>query len=265
MAITTLSTLEFHQNHKDWFWQGEPFLVKGFAARWDCVQSETLHLLKAQAEIPILCDDGQYRPLGQVIDSLDTPDCPNVRFSTVANQQPALKEIFHFSDLKLLLVGPSQKTTTALFIGKRDLLTPLHGANVCNYFLQTQGRKRWWIYPSTDEKELQMKALDRHWRSELLPSSVPDAYGKSRFQRDGWDFVTEPGDLLYNPPFYWHCVLNLETSVAFSLRWLNLVASFRASPRLTTQQMFSRKSTLLSILSEASQRKSKKDSGERYL
>ena len=38
----------------------------------------------------------------------------------------------------------------------------------------------------------------------------------------GWHVVLEPGDILYNPPFFWHEVHNLDITVGFGYRWFSV-------------------------------------------
>jgi hypothetical protein len=83
-----------------------------------------------------------------------------------------------------------------------------------------RGRKRWAIYVGRDKRE-----------TEALRKESYEAYGsgsqaapwfsaeceklKSRGIRF-WDFIQEPGDVVYIPTFYLHAVMNLEPVVGFS-------------------------------------------------
>ncbi|CAE7567205.1 unnamed protein product, partial [Symbiodinium sp. CCMP2456] len=96
-----------------------------------------------------------------------------------------------------------------------------------------EGRKRWALYPPGS---LPPGVIDMgpgrfaspspvFWFSEVLPSLLPA-------QRPPIDLVTQAGDLLYIPPGWWHCVLNLTTpcvaftrNVAYGLRAASTVAA----------------------------------------
>ncbi|CAE7849378.1 unnamed protein product, partial [Symbiodinium necroappetens] len=96
-----------------------------------------------------------------------------------------------------------------------------------------EGRKRWALYPPGS---LPPGVIDMgpgrfaspspvFWFSEVLPSLLPA-------QRPPIDLVTQAGDLLYIPPGWWHCVLNLTTpcvaftrNVAYGLRAASAVAA----------------------------------------
>ena len=44
---------------------------------------------------------------------------------------------------------------------------------------------------------------------------------------DKWECILKPGDILYNPPSWWHHVTNMSDSIGVGFRWFNLVDSFK--------------------------------------
>jgi Cupin-like domain len=46
---------------------------------------------------------------------------------------------------------------------------------------------------------------------------------------DRYETVLEPGDVLWNPPFVWHGVVNLTESIAVSLWWTNVKLAFSSN------------------------------------
>ena len=43
------------------------------------------------------------------------------------------------------------------------------------------------------------------------------------------DSSLEPGDILYNPPFYWHQIKNLDKNIAIGFRWYSLSSMLKSS------------------------------------
>ena len=46
---------------------------------------------------------------------------------------------------------------------------------------------------------------------------------------DRYETILGPGDVLWNPPFVWHGVVNLTESIAVSLWWTNATRAFRSN------------------------------------
>ena len=47
---------------------------------------------------------------------------------------------------------------------------------------------------------------------------------------DGWTVILEPGDVLYNPPFFWHQARSIDTNIGVGFRWFSLAAILKVSP-----------------------------------
>ena len=47
---------------------------------------------------------------------------------------------------------------------------------------------------------------------------------------DGWTVILEPGDVLYNPPFFWHQARNIDTNIGAGFRWFSLASILKVSP-----------------------------------
>ena len=59
----------------------------------------------------------------------------------------------------------------------------------------------------------------------MLVQKPDEIFKKAR----GWRVVLEPGDILYNPPFFWHEVHNLDTTVGFGYRWFSFNEIIKSS------------------------------------
>jgi hypothetical protein len=139
------------------------------------------------------------------------------------------------------ILGPNglKKRFDALnmFIGTRGTRSRIHCAFAGNFFVNVVGRKRWRLLPP-------------HFKHFLLPiASRPFIYAITYFDplandAERGDFVKrlpffevvlEPGDLLYNGPWWWHQVENLEPlNIGCAVR----IGQFRADVRNNTTFTF---------------------------
>ena len=68
-----------------------------------------------------------------------------------------------------------------------------------------------------------MELLDTH-------PNLPAGFGSLVCQEvRAYETVLGPGDVLWNPPFVWHGVMNLTESIAVSLWWTNATRAFRSN------------------------------------
>lgn len=104
--------------------------------------------------------------------------------------------------------------TANLFLGAKHVFSAVHCAYGGNFFLNVTGRKRWIFVDPIYGPHL-----------HALPGRpfqfLKSAYGGTRCAEEGggtdvlsvlprFEVVLEPGDLLYNPPWWWHEVDNLD-------------------------------------------------------
>ncbi|MCB9743496.1 MAG: cupin-like domain-containing protein [Alphaproteobacteria bacterium] len=121
----------------------------------------------------------------------------------------ALRERFHTPGSAW-----DELVTHNLFVGAKHVYSSVHCAFGGNFFVEISGRKRWTF-------------LDPAYGPHLhaIPGRpfqyLKSAYGGSRTQDEQgqasvistlprYEAVLEPGDLLYNPPWWWHEVDNLD-------------------------------------------------------
>jgi hypothetical protein len=122
-----------------------------------------------------------------------------------------------------------------MYVGGPGTATSLHCAGVSNLFVQIYGQKKWvlisprytpFMYPSATR--------GINWQSRVDFRNPDDAdYPLYRFV-DRYETVLGPGDVLWNPPFVWHGVMNLTESIAVSLWWTNVTRAFRNNFLLST-------------------------------
>lgn len=143
-----------------------------------------------------------------------------------------------------------------LFIGNGETYTRCHADPSLNLYVQIQGRKKWQLFEPSAVQSLY--ALPRgaplgnvgyfSQVSEEHESSIFPAYGRV----PKCELITEAGDLLFVPPFWFHSVKNCGTStepvLGLSMNSLSIYAAFRnntlmalgclCSPRLIYKNFF---------------------------
>lgn len=159
------------------------------------------------------------------------------RFNCLAKNMvkdfPELNEIFQLSRLRKLKRKTDLHLNTLVFMGPDTAHTLIHSEMIDNVFVQAQGTKRWRIFPPK-YNALFFAPMERAatFRASSSYAEVPD--GESVFDRlERYDFLMEPGDVLFNPSFHWHYVKNESASLSASLRTVSLVSALRSSPLLT--------------------------------
>lgn len=115
-------------------------------------------------------------------------------------------------------------THLQLFLGRRGTGSPFHSAGTWNWFLNLQGRKTWYfVDPRHGFLIYPMNAVGQAATFALC--AYPDEYDRDFFPAFRhcpiFKVTLEPGDVLLNPPWWWHAVKNdSEKTVAVASRWI---------------------------------------------
>ncbi|CAE7459480.1 HSPBAP1, partial [Symbiodinium microadriaticum] len=111
-------------------------------------------------------------------------------------------------------IAPGTPVFTQLFMGYAGMGSDVHSAIGCNMFRQIVGRKKWWlipvsqtpyVYPSLNPNGFSAHTLTKIGKGEEEPSPW-----LNKLER--YTVVLEPGDVMLNPPWFWHGILNLGES-----------------------------------------------------
>jgi hypothetical protein len=127
------------------------------------------------------------------------------------------------------------------FIGGQGGRTPMHCELPGNFSVQVLGRKRWTLHPPGTLLFLDPPAARRQYCfSEAADAPRPERYPLYELA-ERYETVLEPGDVLWNPPFWWHDVVNLSpVSIGVSCRVTSLSQALRTSPLLTAARCLAR-------------------------
>jgi len=160
-------------------------------------------------------------------------------------QCPELMEELSLQSINAAFTDPSstwdELFSTNLFIGGERVFSNLHCAPGGNFFLQIAGGKRWTLVAPELSPYL-FPILSRPFNHCL---SVYGSYRKhahakedcALFRLPRFTVDLAPGDLLYNPPWWWHEVENTGATIGCAIR--HLPSPLSASPTWQNHPLFS--------------------------
>ncbi|WP_225887819.1 cupin-like domain-containing protein [Myxococcus xanthus] len=142
---------------------------------------------------------------------------------------PSLREDVRFPDYAPRWLN--RLTESSVWIAPRGTFAQLHRDRAHNLYAQLSGQKRWQLYAPHQARRLQPAPLD--WAADL--SGVDLEVGAARKMttsglRPDYDFILEPGDLLFLPVNWWHRVHTVSPSIAFNLWWWDIPSAVRVGP-----------------------------------
>ena len=122
-----------------------------------------------------------------------------------------------------------------LFLGAAGTSTQWHCAELQNLFVEVSGKKRWLMAAPSYTPCLDPRILttSQQYCHSMIDFREPDIELFPLYQHlQLWEVILEPGDLLYVPPFWWHCVENLTDTTGVALWWPNVGPAIRGHATL---------------------------------
>lgn len=239
-----LSIKEFKEHYVR---KGIPVVMEGAAKEWPCVKKWSLQYFKdlhGEDEIVLVDQNrGDYpyelTTLADVIDNIRSGGGKYYRFYPLLERHPEHINDFDLGWLKARRIGPALSDAFQVFIGGQGTYTPLHNADQPNLFVQAHGEKKWVIFPHyysmvpdpNPIRNLYRNASPKVTGGPFNPfePNYNEPYHLFKYI-DAYSVHLYPGDVFYNPPFYWHAVQNASDSIGVGYRWFAPFHSFRISP-----------------------------------
>ncbi|WP_164018694.1 cupin-like domain-containing protein [Pyxidicoccus trucidator] len=160
---------------------------------------------------------------------------------------PSLREDARFPDYAPRWLN--RLTESSVWIAPRGTFAQLHRDRAHNLYAQLSGRKRWQLYSPARARLLQPAPLD--WAADLSGVDLkPGAARRTTASglRPDYDFILEPGELLFLPVHWWHRVHTLSPAIAANLWWWDIPTTVRVGPvaaRVALQMKLQEAYTLL--------------------
>ena len=241
---TNLTLKEFREEYVK---KGRPVILEGAAKEWESVKTWSLEYFKnLHGDDKVVLVDQQKMEngyeeftLSEIIDGIKSGKGKYYRFYPLLDRHPEHIKDF---DYKWLLERKNKATwfeAFQVFIGGEGSITPLHNANQCNLFVQTYGEKKWMLYPNyyaaiIDPDPVRNVYRGAPFKKESGPFDPFDPNYETPYTLfeyiDSYSVHLKPGDVLWNPPFYWHAVKNVGDSIGVGYRWLSPFYAFKCSP-----------------------------------
>lgn len=223
-----------------------PVVLAGAARDWVATKTwDFPYFIRNHGQMPIQLmnaafgDEGkprgaEERPLGEILEEALAGSEVYPRFVPLLLTNPELLDDLDRAWL-LSLRGPTGRgLNLQLFIGAPGSSTALHCAIGSNLFVQVHGRKRWHLASTAWTPALAVERTGSPYFFSHVDLAEPDV---SRFPTAAhaqvWTCELEAGDVLYNPPFFWHQVRNPALSIGVGVRWWDPRIALRTSATLT--------------------------------
>lgn len=106
-----------------------------------------------------------------------------------------------------------KKVFTHMFMGFPGQGSDIHSAIGCNVFRQVAGRKKWWLLPPHQNayvySSVNQNGFSSHTMSKIAIGDQEESPWVKKLER--YTIVLNPGDVLINPSWWWHAILNIDT------------------------------------------------------
>lgn len=256
--VTFRSHEEFYADHAR---PSEPTVFRGLARNWPAVKNWDLDFFArnyANTKAALIDQEGLYSDnessryeistMGKLVAAIRSGRRECLRFSAIMDENPELKNDLDMEWLSGFRGPFSVRGFPQFFMAPADTYTPVHCALESNVFVQVLGRKRWVLHSAMYQPLLDPPA-DRmtYFHTDFLPDRASPRFPLGPYA-PAYEVVLDAGDVMYVPPFVWHYVENLTTTMAVAYRFFSLRTALRSSWPLTIAKFLSTRPTLLHAL-----------------
>lgn len=246
IPIERRSNLTLAEFQKEYVAKGKPVVIEGVAKEWDCVKNWSLNYFKdlhGDDEIVMVDQTNIENPyekttLAEVIEGINKGSGKYYRFYPLLERHPEHILDFDYSWLRERRNKMTVFEAFQVFIGGDKTVTPVHNANQGNLFTQVVGEKEWRLYHHHDTAVIDPDPARNVYRDAPFKKAEgpfdpfnPDYTEQYQLYEyiDSYSVLLKAGDVLWNPPFYWHAVRNKGVSIGVGYRWLAPIYCFKQS------------------------------------
>lgn len=236
---------------EQYFARSVPVVLAGLARSWPAVRRWSFEWLANHCGDERVCitdyGDPDFVPLRTALSRIERGEARFARFGALLHHRPDVRSDLDLAALSQYRPRLSFATSMQFFVAGASSVSPLHADGTCNFHVQLHGEKVWRIVEPRFNPVMQPLALGApHFKSPLAPFDVgaaPDAPGI-----DVLEAVLEPGDVLFNPSFFWHEVRYRKPSISVGLRWASPTSFARGSPMMALLMLTARNPSVLDAL-----------------
>ncbi|PCI96753.1 MAG: hypothetical protein COB15_09195 [Flavobacteriales bacterium] len=240
-----------------------PVILDGAAKNWKCVREWDFDYFieKHGSDSIKVVDDIQMNATGEVERSFYTSNLKSelnnikegkgnyYRFYPVMNRHPEHLKDIDESFFKARIEWFSTFKAYQVFFGGKGSITNFHTANASNFFTQIMGEKEWYLYPVYYSPIIDPSPTDGMSRgAPIRTKEGPFNPFEPNFNNpyhiykyiDIYHMVLKPGDIFFNPPYYWHAIKNNSESIGMGFRWIAPKSIFKVSKLYFMLDFFSK-------------------------
>lgn len=249
VPIPRRRNLDPEEFYREYLRKGVPVVMEGAANDWVCRKKWTMQYFAdryGDDEITVTTGEvqtssGSVRTavtLRDVIENKDQSDMKYLRFHPLIAIHPELADDIPFDWFEKYKGRKSMFSQSQFFIGTQGTATGMHNSQLANLFAMVSGEKDWFLFPTSYTALMDppvthsVYRLSRHNTGQV----VEPAYAKL----DGYRVHLKAGDVLWNPPFYWHSVCNLTDTIGVGYRWNDYRLSVKMHPMMWFLDNFAR-------------------------
>ncbi len=228
---------EFYRNY---FLKSKPVVITGVANKWDAISKWDVEYLRSSSEdakVEVVVSKGQSTISNQE-KGWATHRKLDMGFheflSTIADSDKLRRHYYlqyqkfeNFPHLLNDFAVPKnyirrEQANTRFWIGSGKNITPLHHDTQSNILTQVRGRKKFTLFPPSESRALY--PFPFHSKNRTLSPIVlkePNYELYPRFkQAHPIECILEPGEMIFQPVFWWHQVETLSTDMAISITFM---------------------------------------------
>lgn len=244
--IKRVKDISVEEFKKKYIRKGIPVVIENGAKDWGCVKNWSLDYFKklhGEDEVTIMASAIGEKPfeistLKDILDNISNGGDKYFRFYPLLKEHPEHLKDFDYKWLQNCRDKFGFWDQFQVFIGGKETYTPIHSAMPSNIFTQVYGEKEWVIYPPSLTAIIDCEpGKNFHRGAPHKKATGPFNPFKPDFEPpynlyqyiDAINVVLKPGDILYNPPQWWHSVENKSVSIGVGFRWISPFSALRSS------------------------------------
>ncbi len=229
---------------KKYLKNGIPVILDGAAKDWPCVKKWNLDYfneLHGEDEIVITGDNIREKAfeilrLKDLIENIKTGGTKYYRFYPLLSRHPEHIQDFDYKWLRSRKAKRSIGEFFQVFIGGKGTGTPMHNSTGGNLFTQVYGEKKFFLYPPNKTIIVDPEpGANLHRSAPYKSAAGPFDPFNPNYETpytlfkyiDNYAAYLKPGDVLFNPPHYWHAVTNITDSIGVGYRWWSPLNSMK--------------------------------------